>query len=119
MQTLWIFFAVRPLNQPQPSNVGAGAAVFEANCASCHGGPKWTKSQIFHRDDPAAVAQNGAALDPGVTRRQAAPPVRPANEFFSFTRHDLTIKDLEDVGRSISPIRWRSATTPPPARRLG
>src|SRR5262249_23156371 len=67
-QTLWIFAAVRPLHQPQPSDVTAGRAVFAANCASCHGGVKWTKSQIFHRDDPAAIAQNGAALDPGVTR---------------------------------------------------
>src|SRR5262247_484487 len=40
-QTLWIFAAVRALNQPQPSSVAAGAAIFEANCASCHGGPKW------------------------------------------------------------------------------
>jgi cytochrome c peroxidase len=80
--------------------VGAGQAVFEANCASCHGGAKWTKSQVFHRDNPAAVAQNGATLDPGVTRLAPAPPVAaaPANEFFSFTCNDLTIKYLEDVG---------------------
>jgi YVTN family beta-propeller protein len=98
-QTLWIFAAVRPLKQPQPSNVGAGAAVFEANCASCHGGAKWTKSQIFHRDNPAAIAQNMAPLDPGVTRLEAAPPVTLlANEFFSFTCNNLTIKYLEDVG---------------------
>ena len=57
-QTLWIFAAVRALNQPQPGNVAAGRAVFAANCASCHGGAKWTKSEIFHRDNPAAVAQN-------------------------------------------------------------
>ena len=70
-QTLWIFAAVRALNQPQPGNLAAGAAVFAANCASCHGGAKWTKSEIFHRDNPAAVAQNGAPLDPGVTRLPA------------------------------------------------
>jgi YVTN family beta-propeller protein len=103
-QTLWIFAAVRALNQPKPSNVAAGAAVFQTNCASCHGGAKWTKSQIFHRDNPAAVAQNGATLDPGVTRLAPAPPVAaaPANEFFSFTcggpQKTLTIKYLEDVG---------------------
>jgi YVTN family beta-propeller protein len=89
-QTLWIFFAVRSLNQPQPSNVDAGAAVFEANCASCHGGAKWTKSQIFHRDNPAAVAQNGPPLDPGVDRM--------LNEFRAFTCGDLVFKYLEDVG---------------------
>jgi YVTN family beta-propeller protein len=98
-QTLWIFAAVRALNQPRPGNLAAGAAVFQANCASCHGGNKWTKSEIFHRDNPAAVAQNGAPLDPGVTRLPAAPPVTgPANEFFSFTCNNLTIKYLEKVG---------------------
>jgi YVTN family beta-propeller protein len=100
-QTLWIFAAVRALHQPQPAaGTSAGETVFANNCASCHGGAKWTKSQIFHRDDPAAVAQNGAALDPGVTRLAPAPPVAgaPANEFFSFTCNNLTIKYLEDVG---------------------
>jgi YVTN family beta-propeller protein len=97
-QTLWIFAAVRPLHQPQ-TNTAAGQAVFMANCASCHGGAKWTKSQIFHRDNPAAIAQNMAPLDPGVTRLAAAPPVTNlANEFFSFTCNNLTIKYLEKVG---------------------
>ncbi len=99
VQTLWIFAAVRALNQPQPSNLAAGAAVFAANCASCHGGAKWTKSEIFHRDNPAAIAQNMAPLDPGVTRLAAAPPVTLlANEFFSFTCNALSIKYLEKVG---------------------
>jgi hypothetical protein len=99
-QTLWIFAAVRPLHQPQPNNLAAGSAVFATNCASCHGGAKWTKSQIFHRDNPAAIGQNMAALDPGVTRLAPSPPVAaaPANEFFSFTCNALTIKYLEDVG---------------------
>ena len=70
--------------------LAAGQAVFATNCASCHGGAKWTKSQIFHRDNPAAIAQNMAPLDPGVTRLDAAPPVTNlANEFFSFTCNDL------------------------------
>jgi len=100
VQTLWIFAAVRALNQPKPSNLSAGADVFGTYCASCHGGAKWTKSEIFHRDNPAAVSQNGAPLDPGVTRLAPSPPVAgvPANEFFSFTCNDATIKYLEDVG---------------------
>jgi YVTN family beta-propeller protein len=100
-QTLWIFAAVRPLKQPQgnPAMLANGRQVFDANCASCHGGAKWTKSQIFHRDNPAAIAQNMAPLDPGVTRLAAAPPVSLlVNEFFSFTCNNLTIKYLEDVG---------------------
>jgi hypothetical protein len=92
-QTLWIFAAVRPLKQPPPSDPAAferGRAVFAANCASCHGGAKWTKSQIFHRDDPAAVSQGGAFLDPGVLNR--------GNEVRSYTCNNLTFNYLEDVG---------------------
>jgi YVTN family beta-propeller protein len=96
VQTLWIFAAVRPLKQPPPSDQAAfdrGREVFAVNCASCHGGAKWTKSQIFHRDNPAAVGQNLAPLDPGVTRTP-----RLANEFLSFTCDGLTFNYLEDVG---------------------
>src|SRR5262249_22535858 len=89
-QTLWIFAAVRALNQPKPAHPGPGEAVFATNCAACHGGAKWTKSQIFHRDNPAAVAQNGAPLDKGVANM--------ANEFKSFTCNAVTFKYLEDVG---------------------
>jgi hypothetical protein len=101
-QTLWIFAAVRPLHQPQ-GNAGAlaaGQTVFAANCASCHGGAKWTKNQIFHRDNPAAVAGNGPPLDSGVTRLPPTlnVPSVPANEFFSFTCNASTFKILEDVG---------------------
>jgi YVTN family beta-propeller protein len=100
-QTLWIFAAVRPLHQPQDNPaIPAGRQVFATNCASCHGGAKWTKSEIFHRDNPAAVAQNGATLDGGVTRLPPTLniPSVPVNEFFSFTCNALTIKYLEDVG---------------------
>ena len=99
-QTLWIFAAVRPLNQPQPAMRRLVRGSLYANCASCHGGAKWTKSEIFHRDNPAAVAQNGAPLDPGVTRLPLTLdiPSAPANEFFSFTCNDRTFKYLEDVG---------------------
>ena len=115
-QTLWIFAAVRPLHQPQGNAAArtAGQAVFAANCASCHGGAKWTKSEIFHRDNPAAVAQNGATLDPGVTRLiPAAGLAAPANELFSFTCNNLTIKYLEDVGTFdfANPIELRDNAT--------
>jgi YVTN family beta-propeller protein len=97
VQTLWIFAAVRPLLQPQPTDTAAldrGATVFGTFCASCHGGVKWTKSEIFHRDNPAAVAQNGAPTDPGVAAT--------ANEFKSFTcvgpNGTSSIKYLEKVG---------------------
>ena len=107
-QTLWIFTAVRPLHQPQPADTAAlqrGRDVFAANCASCHGGPKWTKSEIFHRDNPAAEAQNGPAVDPGAKNM--------ANEFISFTCNTLTFNYLEKVGTfdPADPIEIRDNAT--------
>ncbi|HEX2278847.1 MAG TPA: beta-propeller fold lactonase family protein [Candidatus Tectomicrobia bacterium] len=94
VQSLWVQ-TVRPLLQPQPTNAAAldrGRTVFEANCASCHGGPKWTKSQIFHRDNPALDRAGVGALplDPGVTV--------DGPQFVSFTLDGLTIDYLENVG---------------------
>ena len=99
-QTLWIFAAVRPLHQPQPTNttaLAAGQAVFAANCASCHGGAKWTKSQIFHRDNPAAIAQNMATLDPGVTRLDTGAAVSSAGERAIFVH--LQRQALSNISR--------------------
>jgi hypothetical protein len=95
-QTLWIFAAVRPLKQPQPSNSAAlarGLTAFASNCATCHGGPKWTKSQIFYRDNPAFnqdPAAGGVPLDPGITNAGA--------QIRSFTLSGLTFTYLENVG---------------------
>jgi hypothetical protein len=69
--TLWIFAAVRPLHQPKPTDTAAGEAVFAANCASCRGGPKWTKSEIFHRDNPQRWLRTGLHW----TRRHQTCPV--------------------------------------------
>ncbi len=62
---------VRPFNQPQadPSAIAAGAAVFANNCASCHGGAKWTKSQVIYANNPALDSDanaGGVFRDPGV-----------------------------------------------------
>jgi len=53
-ETLWAQ-TVRPFNVPQgdATAVSAGATVFVNNCASCHGGAKWTKSQVFYLNNPA------------------------------------------------------------------
>lgn len=66
---------VRPLNMPQPGNpadLDAGMQVFADNCASCHGGAKWTKSQVIYLNNPAftpppAAGQVGSPRDPGLT----------------------------------------------------
>jgi YVTN family beta-propeller protein len=98
-QTLWIFAAVRPLKQPQPTDaaglaaLAAGRTVFQMHCASCHGGAKWSKSQIFHRDNPAFSANpamGGVPLDPGVASA--------ANQIITFTCGTLTFRYLDGVG---------------------
>jgi YVTN family beta-propeller protein len=106
VQTLWIFAAVRPLHQPQPaSGTRNGEIVFDQFCASCHGGVKWTKSEIFHRDNPAAIGQALAPTDPGVSAT--------ANEFKSFTcvgtLKTVTFNYLEKVGTfdPLDPIEIR------------
>jgi len=56
--------------QGDPAQVSAGAAVFEGNCASGHGGAKWTKSQVFYLNNPALtapVAAGGLKRDPLLT----------------------------------------------------
>ena len=89
-QTLWIQ-TVRPFQMPQAANVNAGRAVFEENCASCHGGAKWTKSQILYRDNPALVA--GAPRDvPGVTLAASG-----GGQIQSFTLDGKTLTYLEKV----------------------
>ena len=67
VQTTWIQQAIRSLNMPKtnPAAIDAGAIVFGANCASCHGGAKWTKSQVFYLNNPSFVM--GQARDPGLT----------------------------------------------------
>jgi YVTN family beta-propeller protein len=96
VQSLWVQ-TVRPLLQPQPSDTAAlnrGSTLFGNNCAVCHGGPKWTKSQIFHRDNPLfnqnPATPGAVVLDPGVT--VIGPQVA------SFTLDGLTIEYLENVG---------------------
>jgi hypothetical protein len=115
-QTLWVQ-TVRPLLRPPPSDaaaLGRGQAVFGSACASCHGGQKWTKSQIFYHDNPAFTqdpAVGGVPIDPGVTNAGA--------QIVSFTLSGLTLKYLEDVGTFIATdpleIRGSGATAGQPA----
>ncbi|KJV05842.1 c-type cytochrome [Methylocucumis oryzae] len=88
-ETLWIQ-TVRPFFMPSAGNVTAGRTVFEENCASCHGGAKWTKSQILYRDNPALVA--GVPRDPGLT---LAPSL--GGQIQSFTLDGKTLTYLEKV----------------------
>lgn len=92
LETLWIQ-SVRPFVLPQTAPAGvitAGRKVFEDNCASCHGGAKWTKSQILYRDNPALQA--GVPRDPGVTLAASG-----GGQIQSYTVDSKTLTYLEDV----------------------
>jgi YVTN family beta-propeller protein len=68
-ETLWVQ-SIRPLARPKVGGIQAGSIVFEAECASCHGGAKWTKSQTIYLNNPtltADVTKGGVPLDPGLT----------------------------------------------------
>jgi YVTN family beta-propeller protein len=97
METLWIQ-TVRALNAPKPAPTTslAGATVFRQLCASCHGGAKWTKSQVIYLNNPTlnkAAAAGGTARDPGLTIT--------ANQIVSYRDPKVdpdVLKFLENVG---------------------
>jgi YVTN family beta-propeller protein len=97
VMTLWVQ-TVRALLQPQTiatATLTAGRTVFEARCATCHGGAKWTKSQVLYQDNPAFDSNPlgtpaGVPFDPGITN--AGPQIR------SFTKDGETINFLETIG---------------------
>lgn len=109
-QTLWVQ-TVRPPIMPPPANAAladAGASVFGANCASCHGGAKWTKSQIIWLDNPTFTAPPVAGSvprDPGIANTAA--------QIRSYTVAGNTIAFLENVGtfNAADPIEVRNDAT--------
>lgn len=102
LMTLWVQ-TIRPLNMPKPSNSDeeAGRAVFGEHCASCHGGPKWTKSQVIYDNNPTfdkdPVAAGGVVLDPRV--KNAGPQIRCFTLDAADNCNDPdALNFLEDVG---------------------
>jgi mono/diheme cytochrome c family protein len=109
LETTWTL-TVRAPQLPKPSDttaLDAGAAVFEAQCASCHGGAKWTKSEVLYLNDPAldrAFAAGGSPRDPGLEL--------VANQSVSYADGAVdgnVLNLLEDVGTfdAASPIEIR------------
>jgi len=95
LMTLWVQ-TVRTHNEPQPAGLDAGRTVFAANCAGCHGGAKWSKSQTIYADDPAFIADPlaqvpGVPRDPGVT-------AAAGGQIVSYTVGTETLTFLDDVG---------------------
>ena len=93
METLWIQ-TVRALvtSKPAAATINAGTVVFGQFCASCHGGAKWTKSQVIYLNNPT-LNKAAAVRDPGLTIT--------ANQIVSYSdpKVDANIlKFLENVG---------------------
>ncbi len=96
-ETTWVE-TVRALNEPKanPDAIAAGATLFEGACASCHGGAKWTKSQVVYLFNPALDKPFVADIvprDPGLTIK--------ANQSVSYKDKKVDpgeLKFLEDVG---------------------
>jgi len=63
VMTLWVETIRAPILPLRGSAASrfAGRAVFIANCAGCHGGAKWTKSQIIYADNPVIIAPGNFA----------------------------------------------------------
>lgn len=107
-ETLWVQ-TVRTLNQPAgyADQVAAGREVFASNCVSCHGGAKWTKSQVLYLNNPAlnkAFAAGGTARDPGLSLI--------ANQMVSYTDTKVdsgTLKFLDSINtfNATNPIEIR------------
>ncbi len=95
--TIWVQTVRAPI-LPAPTDMAAydgGLETFERWCASCHGGAKWTKSQVFHADNPAFNANPlgnppGTPRDPGVNN--AGPQI------VSYSVGEDSITFLEDIG---------------------
>lgn len=106
--TLWVQTVRSPI-MPVPMDMAAfdaGGETFNNWCADCHSGAKWTKSQIFHADNPAFTSNplaGGAPRDSGITH--AGPQIR------SYESDGNTIAFLEDIGTFIasSPLEIRGA----------
>ena len=90
-ETVWVE-TIRTFNMPagDVATVDAGRTVFENNCASCHGGAKWTKSQIFHIDNPATEFNGGPFIDPEVEEE--------GPQIVAYNKLGKRIQFLDDVG---------------------
>ena len=111
----WIA-SVRALNAPKPipSEEAAGRVVFALNCASCHGGRKWTKSRT------SPLYANNPTFPQDTIGPSFFLPVKPLDagvanngpQILSVTRQDKgTLKLLDDVGtfNPANPIEIRGA----------
>jgi len=99
---------------PSASAEGNGRAVFTANCASCHGGAKWTKSRTagLYQDNPLLqVDPVGPAFFTGVGQNDAGVELK-GPQVVSVTRAGkpkLLMLDSVGTFNPASPIEIRGA----------
>jgi len=95
--TLWVQTVRAPIlpGTTDMTAFDAGRATFEGVCASCHAGAKWTKSQVFHADNPAFNA-NPLGDPPGTPRDLGVNNAGPQIVFY--TVGDDRITFLENIG---------------------
>jgi hypothetical protein len=108
VQTLWVQTVRAPILPAAQdlSAVDAGRTTFVNWCARCHGGSKWTKSQIFHADNPAFDADPLGA-PPGLPRDPGVMNAGPQIVAYAIGDNSLTF--LEDIGtfNAADPIELR------------
>lgn len=107
--TLWVQTVRSPILPAavNPAAAASGELLFLENCASCHGGAKWTKSQVIYDNNPTFDADpNGGAppLDAGVSNAGA--------QIVRFNEGVLTLDFLEPVGTfdAANPLEIRGQT---------
>jgi len=119
-QTLWVQTVRAPLMPPATDTaaLARGRTVFQTNCATCHGGQKWTKSQVLYADNPAFDSDPGGSppgipRDPGVSFAGA--------QILSYTVNGVTLRFLENVGTFVAadPLEIRGAGAAAGTRALG
>jgi len=110
----WVATVRAPIMPALAGNAEAnGRAVFTTNCASCHGGAKWTKSRTkgLYQDNPL-LAQDpvGPAFFTGVTVNDAGVAVA-GPQVVKITRPKGELAMLDNVGtfNPASPIEIRGA----------
>jgi YVTN family beta-propeller protein len=112
--TLWVQTVRAPIMPAiAASDVTAGRAVFEDNCASCHGGAKWTKSQVVYLNNPTFDSNPAAGGLPlqgscGAGDNPCLTNAGPQIVSFTVGANTLTFLENVDTFNAASPIEIRS-----------
>jgi hypothetical protein len=94
----WIAGKVRtsraPISATDPNTVAGRALFTAANCQSCHGGPKWTRSTVDYTPPPPTSRVVGAEIQS---------VLRPVGTFSLDSVNEVR-SDPADISRAINPL---------------